>query len=74
MSATYTPDKYGVVSACIVLKVPKPGSSPCPDEMALVLRSVNWSGISISDVTNALGPVYATSLKHMLNYGSCPAR
>ncbi len=74
VSATYTPDKYGVVSACIVLKVPKPTSSPCPDEMALVLKSVNWSGISISDVTNAVGPVYAYPSKQMVNYGVCPAR
>lgn len=73
-SATHTPDKYGVVSACIVLKVPKPSSSPCPDEMALVLKSVSWSGITVTDVTSKIGPVTAYPSKHMVNYGSCPAR
>lgn len=74
VSKTYSPDKYGAVSACIVLYVPKPSSSPCPDQMALVLKSVSWSGISITDVTNSIGPVYASPSKHMVNYGSCPAR
>ncbi len=74
VSATYTPDKTGTVSACIHLKVPKPSSNPCPDEMALVLKSVSWYGLSITDVTNAVGPVACTPSKLMVNYGSCPAR
>lgn len=74
VSKTYSPDKYGNVSVCIELKVPKPATSPCPDQMALVLRSVSWSGITITDVTNAVGPVLASPSKHMVNYGSCPAR
>jgi hypothetical protein len=73
-TATHTPDKYGVVSACIVLPVPKPGTSPCPDEMALVLKSVSWSGLSVTDVTSKIGPVTAYPSKLAVNYGSCPAR
>jgi hypothetical protein len=73
-SATYTPDKYGVVTACIVLKVPKPATSPCPDEMALVLKSVSWTDISVTDVTSKIGPVLAYPSRQMVNYGSCPAR
>jgi hypothetical protein len=74
VSATHSPDKYGVVTACIVLKVPKPGSSPCPDEMALVLKSVSWTDIAVTDVTSKIGPVLAYPSKQMVNYGSCPAR
>ena len=73
-SITYTPDKYGNVTACIVLKVPKAGNSSCPDEMALVLKGVSWSGITISDVGNSIGPVSAYPAKQMVNYGVCPAR
>lgn len=74
VSATYSPDKYGSIAACIVLKVPKPSSNPCPDQMALVLESVSWTGISITDVTNKIGSVYASPSKQSVNYGSCPAR
>ncbi|QYF93691.1 hypothetical protein KY495_00145 [Massilia sp. PAMC28688] len=73
-SATYTPDKHGTVSACMVIKVPAPHKSPCPDEMALVLQAVNWSGMAISDVTHAIGPVACTPSKTTVNYGSCPKR
>jgi hypothetical protein len=73
-SATYTPDKYGTVSACIVIKVPVPHKSPCPDEMALVLKSVTWSHMAISDVNHAIGPVACTPSKLTVNYGSCPKR
>jgi hypothetical protein len=74
VSVTHTPDKNGSVSACIWLKVPKADPSTCPDEMALVLKSVSWSGISISDMPNSIGTVYAKPSKQMVNYGSCPAR
>lgn len=73
-SATYSPDKYGNISACIVLKVPKPTSSPCPDEMALVLKSVEWSHMAITDVTNRIGPVFCTPSKEIVNYATCPKR
>lgn len=73
-SATYTPDKHGTVSACIVIKVPVPHKSPCPDEMALVLKSVTWSHMAISDVTNSIGPVSCSPSKQTVNYGSCPKR
>lgn len=73
-SATYTPDKYGSVATCIVLKVPKPSSNPCPDEMALVLKSVYWYDMAISDVTNKVGPVPTHPSKASVNYGSCPKR
>lgn len=74
VSATYSPDKYGNVSACIDLKVPKPASSTCPDEMALVLKAVSWTGITITDVTSKIGPVTAYPSKLMVDYGVCPAR
>jgi hypothetical protein len=73
VSETYRPDKHGTVTACITLKVPKADPSPCPDEMALVLESVSWVGIVVTDVTNTIGPVYAYPSKQMLNYGACPA-
>lgn len=73
-SATYTPDKYGVISTCIVLKVPKPENSPCPDDMALVLESVQWTKMAITDVTNMVGPVACTPNKETVNYGTCPVR
>ncbi|MFB9242953.1 hypothetical protein IV454_20230 [Massilia antarctica] len=72
-SATYAPDKYHTVSACITLKVPKPDKNPCPGPMALVLESVSWSNISITDVTNMIGPVSAYPSKQSVNFGSCPA-
>lgn len=71
-SATYAPDKHGTVSACITLKVPKPKKNPCPGPMDLVLESVSWSNISITDVTNKIGPVAAYPSKQSVNYGSCP--
>ncbi|MDM5180217.1 hypothetical protein PO883_23830 [Massilia sp. DJPM01] len=72
-SATYAPGKHGEVSACITLKVPKPAKNPCPDSMSLVLESVSWTNITISDVTNGIGPVAAYPSKQSVNYGSCPA-
>lgn len=41
--------------------------------MALVLESVSWSDISITDVSNQVGPVLAHASKQSVNYGSCPA-
>lgn len=73
-SATYSPDKHGNVSACITLKAPKPKQNPCPGPMKLVVQSVSWTNLSITDVTNKIGPVAAYPSKQSVNYGACPAR
>lgn len=72
-SASYAADKYGTVSACITLKVPKPKQNPCPGPMKLVLKSVSWTDLSITDKTNNVGPVAAYPSKQSVNYGACPA-
>ncbi|ATQ77839.1 hypothetical protein CR152_27550 [Massilia violaceinigra] len=74
-TATYSPNKYtGSVSACITLKVPKLSKNPCPGKMDLVLQSVSWSHITITDVTNKVGPVDAHPSKQSANFGVCPAK
>ncbi len=69
--AIYSPDQHGSVSACIVLRVPRAGSSPCPDDMTLVLRSVSWTGVSASDVSNMIGPMHADPARIKISYGAC---
>jgi hypothetical protein len=69
--AIYSPDRHGSVSACIVLKVPRAGSTPCPDDMTLVLKSVSWTGVSASDVSNMIGPMHADPARIKISYGSC---
>ncbi|NHZ87745.1 hypothetical protein F2P45_01665 [Massilia sp. CCM 8733] len=71
--ASYSPDKYGTVSACITLKVPKAKQNPCPGPMKLLLQSVSWKDLSITDTTNKVGPVAAYPSKQSVNYGACPA-
>ncbi|HEX8615579.1 MAG TPA: hypothetical protein VF800_30210, partial [Telluria sp.] len=59
---------------CITLKVPKPKKNPCPGPMKLVLESVQWTDLSITDVTNNIGPVYAYPSKQSVTYSVCPAK
>ncbi|NHZ39261.1 hypothetical protein [Massilia aquatica] len=73
-TAKYAADKYGTVSACITLNVPQPKHNPCPGPMKLVLQSVSWTDLSITDTTNKVGPVSAYPSKQSVNYGACPAK
>ena len=41
--------------------------------MKLVLQSVSWTDLSITDTTNKVGPVAAYPSKQSANYGACPA-
>lgn len=72
-SASYSPDKYGTVSACITLKAPQAKSKACPGPMKPLLQSVSWTDLSITDVTNKVGPVAAYPSKQSVNFGACPA-
>lgn len=64
-------DKNGQVNACITIAPPSAGTFTCPGGQRIVLSSVTYSGLTITDTTNN---VTATANPvQPLNRGECPA-
>jgi hypothetical protein len=51
-SGTFSSGKNGTISATLTLYPPSAGSFSCPNGQNLVLASVSYTGVSISDTTN----------------------
>ena len=53
-TSTFSSGKNGSISQSLTLSPPSAGSFSCPNGQNLVLASVSYSGVSITDTTNSL--------------------
>lgn len=53
-TGTFSSGKNGSISASLTLSPPSPGDFTCPGNQVLVLASVSYSGVSITDTTNSV--------------------
>lgn len=72
-SGTFTSGRNGQITACLTINPPSAGTFTCPSGQRLVVSSISYSGLSITDTTTPVGPVAATPPAQSIDLGECPA-
>jgi hypothetical protein len=70
---TFSSGQNGQITECLTINPPDPGTFACPPGQQLVVASISYSRLSITDTTTPVGPVAATPPAQSIGGSECPA-